>query len=519
VPEHLRALVYILLIAAPVFVVAKKIALPLIGEAEFSLWRNCWLAATCLTFLSGSFFVFAVAMALMSIYIHRKSSQPILLYLVLMFVAPCIPFGFGIPGILNRIMDLNPPMLLALFILLPVAVKLWRDTENRVVRTPDIFVLSFYILISLLAVRHGDINSILRFLPGHFIVVLLPYFVFSRSLRSARDVNQAMLAFAVAAMPMAAIGLFEFWKSWRIYNVVMVTWNPDVIANYLFRDGLLRAATTSVEAIAFGIVCMTGAGCLLAVRATQPLGVWRHVVFGILLAGLWSSVSRGPWVGMAICVLVILLLNGRTAMKVIVGFAPIVIALLVARPAFLVRFLNLLPFVGSADEASEAYRSMLFESSLVVIGRYPFFGTEAFLNEPEMQRMIQGQGIIDVVNSYLQIALEYGLVALSFFCILAVLLAFGLGSFFIRAKVRFINYPAILGLLIGIMVAIGTTSSVSFIPYIYWSFFGMCSAILALGPSVGWSSAQASGFPVGSSASFTKGELSPAGKMRVLRPR
>ncbi len=518
-PEYIRALIYLMILTLPVLFVAKKIAVPLVEEAEFNLWRNCWLAATWITFLSSSFFVFSLGMVALSIYIHRNSKNPILLYIILMFVAPCVPIGVGVPGLFNRIIDMDPPKLLALSLLMPVALQLARNPENRVVRPPDICIIIFYIFISMLALRHGDFNTILRILPSYFFDIMLPYFVFSRSLRNGLDVNRMLLAFVVASMPLAAIGVFEIWKSWRVYYVVILQWDFFLITSYLFRDGMLRAATTSVEAIAFGFMCMTGAGCLLAIRAEKALNAWRHVALAILVAGLLSSVSRGPWVGFAICVLVILLANLRTAMKLFFTALPGFVVLLLAHPPFIDRFVNLLPFVGSADKGSETYRSMLMESSLIVIGRYPLFGSDTFLKEPEMQRMIQGQGLIDIVNSYLQIALSYGVIGLFLFVMFTVILGVGLASLYLRSKTTVLNYPAVLGLLTGILVTIATTSSVSVIPYIYWSFFGLCSAMLTLGPSVGWRSSPATpARAVGGGEPVSMGVMPQARKMRVLGP-
>nr|WP_250810174.1 O-antigen ligase family protein [Neorhizobium tomejilense] len=485
-PEYLRALIYVLIISAPALYIAGKIAVPLIGEVEFRLWRNCWIIATCATFLSRSFFDFAAALAIMSIYIHRNSKQPILFYVILMFVAPCVPIGVGIPGVFNRIIDLDPPRLLAIVILLPIAIRLWREIDNRQLRGPDILVIAFFVYISMLALRLGDLNSILRVVPGYFLDILLPYFVFSRSLRSALEINQVLLAFVVTALPLAAIGFFEIWRNWRIYYVVVLEWDVMLITVYLFRDGFLRAATTSVESIAFGFLCMTGGGCLLALRTPTPLGPWRYAALGVLMIGLLSSVSRGPWLGFALCVMMLLMTNLRVSFKLLLGMFPAVATLIFLHPSFIDRFTNLLPFVGSADRGSETYRSRLFENSMIVIERYPFFGSDTFVHEPEMQTMIQGQGIVDVVNTYLQISLHYGLIGLLLFVMFFGVLGIKLSTLFWRNKSDIVSYEGVLALLAAMLFTIATTSSVSIIPYIYWPFSGLCAALLALGPGIEW---------------------------------
>ncbi|MBP2557413.1 hypothetical protein J2857_000164 [Neorhizobium galegae] len=480
-PEFLRSLGYILVVSAPVLYVGGKIALPIIGAAEFRLWRNFWLLATVITFLSRGFLDFAVGLALLSIYVHRYSKQPAFLYIVLMFVAPCVPIPSGIPGVFNKILELDPPRWLAITILLPVALRLWRDRDVREFRGLDVLVVAFLGYTSLLSVRLGDFNSILRILAGNFLDICLPYFVFSRVIRSGLDMNKALLAFVIGVLPLSAIGVLEIWKSWRVYYVVVQEWDVFLKTAYLFRDGLLRASVTSIEAIAFGFVCMTGAGCLLALRSPAPLGIWRYVALSVLVLGLLSSVSRGPWLGFALCVLFLAITGPKRSFKLALACLPGMVSVLFLHPPFLDRFINLLPFVGSADKGSETYRSSLFENSLIVIERYPLFGSDSFLKEPEMQTMIQGQGIIDIVNTYLQIALYYGLIGLFLFT----LYFFGVSARLARKSFGdnsdAVNYKAVLGLLIAMLLVIVTTSSVSVIPYIYWTFSAMCAAILAPG--------------------------------------
>jgi hypothetical protein len=485
-PEYFRALVYVLIVSAPAWYVAQKIAVPLIEEDEFKLWRNCWITATCAAFLTGSFFQFAVVVIFMSAYIHRYSRQPVLLYILLMFAAPCVSVGMGIPVVFNRVIDVNPPRLLAFLILLPAAIEILKRPENRELRTTDFAAIALAAFLSLLAFRLSDVNSILREIPKYWLDILLPYFVFSRALRSGREVNQALLAFAVAAMPLAMVGMFELWRSWRVYYVIVREWDIPLVTAYLFRDGMLRAATTSIESIAFGFLCMAGGGCLLALRTPRPLGYWRYAALGMLLCGLIASLSRGPWLGFALCVVVLLLTNLRSSLRLVFGVIPVLIAVASLHPTLVERFINLLPFVGSADRGSETYRSQLFESALQVISRYPLFGSNSFLGEPEMLRLLQGQGIVDIVNSYLQIALEYGLIGLFLFVLFFGLIGVGLASLFLKSKSELVNYQAVLAMLLAILFTIATTSSVSIIPHVYWAFAGIGGALLRLGLGVPW---------------------------------
>ncbi len=58
------------------------------------------------------------------------------------------------------------------------------------------------------------------------------------------------------------------------------------------------------------------------------------------------------------------------------------------------KIVELLPYVGeSSQQANISYRERLFENSLIVINRNPWFGSIDYLKTPEMEAMRQGQGM------------------------------------------------------------------------------------------------------------------------------
>ncbi len=146
--------------------------------------------------------------------------------------------------------------------------------------------------------------------------------------------------------------------------------------------------------------------------------------------------------------------------------------------------LHFLPFIGSVDAGSVDYRQRLFENAVQVIERNPWLGSADYLSTPEMQEMIQGQGIIDIVNTYLRVALNSGLVGLGLFLGFFTTILIGLRRVVKLNAVRDIGFSAYarasMATLIAILVTIGTVSSVEFIPYVYWSFAGLCVALVRI---------------------------------------
>ena len=73
--------------------------------------------------------------------------------------------------------------------------------------------------------------------------------------------------------------------------------------------------------------------------------------------------------------------------------------------------MNSIPFFGqSTDDASVDYRQRLAERSWELIQLHPFFGDPLVLTK--MEDLRQGEGIIDLVNTYAGITLFYGSIGL-----------------------------------------------------------------------------------------------------------
>jgi O-antigen ligase len=139
-----------------------------------------------------------------------------------------------------------------------------------------------------------------------------------------------------------------------------------------------------------------------------------------------------------------------------------------------------LPFVGTVEAQNVAYRERLFEISLGVVLDHPLFGAWDFLQLPVMQQLRQGEGIIDVVNSYLGIALASGFVGLALFCGFFLVVLVELFGAMRRAGERggepYVLGQALFCVLVGVLVMIASTSSLTLIPVVYWSIAGLAQA-------------------------------------------
>ena len=288
-------------------------------------------------------------------------------------------------------------------------------------------------------------------------------------------------------MVLATIGVFEFFKGWLLYGAL----GRAVIAfgdsgHYLYREGNVRAMASVEHSIVLGFVMVIALGFFLFLRESITNRIVRGLWLALLLAGLIAPQSRGPWIGAVILFLVFIATGPRAARRILVLIAGGIIA----TPLILVspigeKMYSYLPFVGTVEQENVTYRQLLIENCFKLIKQNPFIGVPNAMETTELQSMRQGsQGIIDIVNSYVSIALGSGLIGLLLF--VSIFTTIGFGIYKCMEQVAGKNEElhllgrVLLATLVAIMVMIGTVSSISFIPVIYWSVAGIGLAYIRM---------------------------------------
>ena len=151
---------------------------------------------------------------------------------------------------------------------------------------------------------------------------------------------------------------------------------------------------------------------------------------------------------------------------------------------------SMMPWGSEVEDFNVAYRHRLIDVSLVLIKDNPWFGSATFMSAPIMQQMVQGEGIIDLVNTYLAWALSSGLVGASLFTAMII------GPFLYGAPLYFKSltntrdsrdaskadpiFRSLLTLSVGTAITIGTVSSITIIPWTYWLLTGMTVGIIQM---------------------------------------
>ncbi len=486
-PEYLRSLTIILILSAAFFIFAKGPASEIIGRSNFTTRRNLWFGLTIAAFLLHNFWMYTFIAIPVLLFVSRRENNTPALFFFILFVLPVAFIQIPGMGLINYLINISHTRILALFILLPALFVLIRSGNIPYFGQtgPDKLLAAYFFLISILHLRDASITEALRQAFYLFIDVFLPYFVISRSLRNLQAFRDALLSLELAIMLIALFAVFEAYKHWLLYYPLLGVLNlKGGVTNYLERDNALRAIASAGDPIALGYLMCVGIGFYLFLQRFFKQKLIRLLGTVLLFGGLIAPLSRGPWVGTSV-LLVAFIATGRNPA---IRMMSLVLAGVLALPLIAMlpggeKLINMLPFIGTTEQSTISYRAQLITNSMIVIKRNPWFGSVNFLEEPEMQPLY-ANGIIDVVNTYIGLALGSGFVGLGLFVGFFALVVIGVYRAMRRLPDKdgeeYLLGRALLAILLAILTIIFTVSSITIIPIVYWSVAGLAVAYVQM---------------------------------------
>jgi hypothetical protein len=433
--QNIKALVVVLFIALFVFRLIRPLCLRLMSQEDFARRRNVWLAATAMAFVSPSFWLYAAVMAPLLIWAGRAERHPLALYMLLLFAVPNASVQLPALGV-NELFSLNHQRLLALFVLLPAALRRESITVPRRASYDGMYVtLLAYLTLTLVhPMPYESITNTARRAFLMVIDILLVYQVASRSAVDRRAIVAVLASFAMACALMVPLAVFETLKGWLLYTGINDTWGDPNVFAWVLRAGNLRAQVSVGHSLKLGFVLAVALCICLYLESRAALSkAQRWAVNAWIWMGLLAAFSRAPWLTAVVFYLTYSLMSPEGARGLFKGLAVLgVLAVAVLLSPFSSTVVAYLPFVGSVDSSNVTYRQALWETSVLLITQHPWFGDPFFLNH--MEHLRQGQGIIDIMNGYAAVALNYGLIGLGLFLSLYLLALWRCSRAMLRAK-------------------------------------------------------------------------------------
>lgn len=497
-PEEIRALIFISIIVAIPLALFSKFASYYNLKKEVQTFTIAWIGITLLAFLTYNFWVFTILSGIFLLVICKENNVlKIALFFLLMLSIPTGSINIPGFGLVNFILTINFPMFLSAVLLLPLAIG--KRNSNRAIKSSELFLYVFFFLNLIvlyqetsyvyqgeLVVRESSITSVLRFGVSLFLGLIVPYWAISKNVKTTRDIKIIFMAIVFGALLQASIAIAETMKGWHLYNSLETTLGIASSSSYISRENMLRASASLSHPITLGLVLAVGFGISLYfmnIKSKKPLQMY-WLMTAVFLTGLATTLSRGPWVGTGVIVLAYLFTGDRFIKRAsklaLVGIFSI--AILMTFPTGQ-KIVGLIPYLNlnSDTQASQtiSYRERLWDQSIKVIKKNPLFGSVDYLRDPEMEKMRQGQGIIDMVNSYLAIALEYGLVGLTIFLSIFIFLMIKLYKALNKLKKipekhdLWLQGRVIFAVMSGLLFILFTTGRGLTSDYLTWSLLGL----------------------------------------------
>ena len=486
--EDIRALIFIfILVSGPIFLF-NHFAHAHNLKRDVKTWTIVWCATTILAFLSPNFWIYAAFLAIGLSYISQADAiKRICLFFVLLPSLPAATIAIPGFGLINYVFNIGHHHILSLVLLLPLAIR--KSKGINATKFVAYVLLTYFLIKVAIILRDQNITVLLRRATVMTITILIPFFAIRKSVKTLDDFKKILLAIAFGVMIQAVIGAAESFKGWRLYNAATSTLGLDWgYGSYIARLNILRASAALGHPIVLGYVCVIGIGAMLLMKTTRiSMNRFYWLFLGIMSVGLVATLSRGPWVGAVLLVIAFIFTGQKAANKLMkLGFAGFLALIIMSQFSIGRGLIDIIPFVNSDEEnhavSTISYRQQLMEQSWIVIKRNPILGSDNYLSTPEMRSMMQGEGIIDIVNSYVGVALESGLVGLGLFLLFFIIPLLKMYNFLptLKKHNEFKEWSDLnrvfIATILGIMLTIFTTSSIGVVAIYYWSVVGLACA-------------------------------------------
>ena len=303
--------------------------------------------------------------------------------------------------------QLTYPRVLILSIFLPLLWLKAPRQEFLSLNTVDKIVLLYVLWILILSFRIPSLTGIIRQNFWFLVDVVLPYVVVKRYLD-----NYSLLfaGLSYALLSQLIVGIIEAYLKWHLYTdfELIARYAEPLIPQYKYRGEYLRVQAVFMNPLLYtvfanlGFVCFSIYSMKLRRMAERNGSIgYCYIALAISAMGILASVSRSGLLGLISTLLILFVVvrssgKGRKPLKSLVLSLTTIAAVV-------------LPIVYVDLKESFSYRIRLIETSTNVILSNPIFGRIDAVEDARMQTLVLGEGIVDIVNSYVNIALHYGI--------------------------------------------------------------------------------------------------------------
>ncbi len=385
---------------------------PIIYRVGFS-----WIVLTCIAFFVANQALYYILTALALFKLCPKDIDERLLFYGAML--PTIP-GFlnwlvPFPGI-NYLVELDYIKTLNIVVLLPLILATFnKDNSPRLapsgVFKATTFIVLYFACIIILDWRENSVTNAARHSLDILWITGITVYALQRACNTPDSVNGLYFGLLIAAFFLAVISLFQAMEGWKFYTEISRSLSSRYSHLYnisYIRGNFLRTPATMAP-IPLGIYMSFAVLLLYKFRSQSHSTFVLICFFCLFLFAIFTTGSRAGYLSLVILFGIYFFLNPRLkALRGLIAFAAVVLML-----PYYIAGISLDQFSEYDEHGTFEYRINLFFTSVELVQENFFFGSRYYNKDPALEALRQGQGIIDIVNTYLHIAMRYGMSGLS----------------------------------------------------------------------------------------------------------
>jgi hypothetical protein len=262
-----------------------------------------------------------------------------------------------------------------------------------------------------------DFGKVIEYRGGRLLDTLVPYFAFRVVIIDKKETETLIKGALVVLVFLAIMGVVESLTGKSIYDTLQ-QYRPYTTlstitekGDYAPRYGFNRAFGPTSHPIMFGLSFAIFFPLVWYLRRQGKIWKFLTPIFAIMVAlGCLSSMSSGPWLALGVVLFCLFLERFKFIVKSIVYS---LLAFILLIEAISTRHFYYILAQFAMSEETAWYRARLLDVAIVHLPVYWAFGYG--LVDPGWGREIQGLEITDIVNHYVLIASECGIICLAIF--------------------------------------------------------------------------------------------------------
>ena len=356
--------------------------------------------------LSGQMYVYFAFLIIAVAFSARSRAESGSIFLLMLPMTPVLYVQLVIGGV--YITPWSAPLSICLGALIGFIVTRPRRTATR--RSFDIAAVLLILLFIYISTRDISATGSFRLVAVAVLGTAGPYLLLSRGVSTREDLDLVLLRLSLGGVLGAIVAGFENLKHWVLYQIFNDALHIPLTlgsATLWLRDGRIRSGGPMGDYSSIGIFFAMILVILPFLKTCfRPVQFWLIVLS--VTVGLLATQSRGAWVAVLVGFLALMLYRGRVWQAGLLGTVLLAAQTLVL--PILGAYLKSETFGahGGADFNTE-YRKRLLTRGLEQISAHPIGGQTKDQLVANLPDLVQGQHIVDFVNSHLFIAMTAGI--------------------------------------------------------------------------------------------------------------